>query len=110
MPDLLVKLIEHNNWANLQIIEACSILTDEQLSAAPLPTSSWSVRHTLVHLVESQGGYVSLLTSPKRKQALPLTVSFTELQRSAERHCSPSSKAKLTSTSLRASEQRTVIS
>ena len=86
MPDLLVKLIEHNNWANLQIIGACSVLTDEQLEAVPLPTSSWSVRHTLFHLVESQGGYVSLLTSPlERKQAIPLTVSFAELRRSAER-------------------------
>ena len=85
MPNLLVKLIEHNNWANLQIIGACSVLTNEQLESTPLPTSSWSIRHTLVHLIESQGGYVSLLTSPlERKQAIPLTNSFAELRRSAE--------------------------
>lgn len=32
----LVKLFEHNNWANLQIIQACYALTDEQRSAEPL--------------------------------------------------------------------------
>ena len=62
MADILVKLLEHNNWANLQMIEACSTLTGEQLDATPLPTSAWSIRHTLHHLVESQQGYVSLLT------------------------------------------------
>ncbi len=86
MPDILAKLIEHSNWANFQIIEACSTLSEEQLNAVPLPTSSWSIRHTLFHLVESQGGYVSLLTSsPERKQAIPLTASFTELRRAAEK-------------------------
>lgn len=27
--NLLVKLFEHNNWANLKIIEACYALGDE---------------------------------------------------------------------------------
>jgi uncharacterized damage-inducible protein DinB len=31
----LVKLFEHNNWANAQIIQACSALRDEQLNAEP---------------------------------------------------------------------------
>ena len=56
MPDILAKLIEHNNWANFQIIETCSALSEEQLDTVPLPTSSWSIRHTLFHLVESQEG------------------------------------------------------
>lgn len=81
---LLVKLLEHNNWANLQIIEACSTLTDEQLDAAPLPTSTWSIRHTLRHLVKSQEGYVSLLTlQPRQEQAGPLP--FAELRSVAQR-------------------------
>ena len=29
--NFLFKLFEHNNWANLQIIQACSSLSDEQL-------------------------------------------------------------------------------
>jgi len=29
------KLFEHNNWANLQIIQACVALSDEQLDADP---------------------------------------------------------------------------
>jgi len=31
----LVRLFEHNNWANLQILQACSALSDEQLDAEP---------------------------------------------------------------------------
>ena len=30
---ILGRLFEHSNWANLQIIEACSYLSDEQLDA-----------------------------------------------------------------------------
>ncbi len=33
--NFLVKLFEHNHWANLQIIQACSVLSDEQLDANP---------------------------------------------------------------------------
>lgn len=32
---LFVRLLEHNNWANHQIIRACLALTDEQLDAGP---------------------------------------------------------------------------
>ena len=31
----LVKLFEHNNWANLQVIQVCSVLSDELLDAEP---------------------------------------------------------------------------
>ena len=33
--NILGRLFEHNNWANLQIIQACSALSDEQLDAEP---------------------------------------------------------------------------
>ena len=77
----LAKLFEHNNWANLQIIEVCSALGDEQLDA-PQPASTWSIRDTLSHLVESQRGYLALLTlPPEARQHAPL--SFAELAESA---------------------------
>ena len=80
---ILVKLLEHNNWANLHIVEACSSLTDDQLDATPLPTSEWSIRHTLSHLVEAQRGYLSLLTrSRETRHQAPF--SFTELRESAK--------------------------
>ncbi len=79
---ILEKLFEHNNWANDVMIEACIALTDAQLDAVPFSTSEWSVRHALSHLVESQQGYLGLLTLPleARPQAPP---SFAELRESA---------------------------
>ena len=69
----LEKLFEHNNWANLRIIEACSSLSDEQLDAVPQSVTKGSIRQTFLHLVRSQQGYLSLLTLPvkARLQALP---------------------------------------
>jgi len=62
--NFLEKLFEHNNWANLQIIQACSALSDEQLDAEPQSVTKGSIRRTLLHLVASQQGYLSLLTLP----------------------------------------------
>lgn len=80
--EFLVKLFEHNNWANEKIIEACSALNDEQLDAEPQSATMGSLRKTLMHLVGSQAGYLSLLTLPvqERGQKRP---TFTELQESA---------------------------
>ena len=80
--NFLVKLFEHNNWANLQIIRACSALSDEQLDAEPQSATMGSIRRTLMHLVASQQGYLSLLTLPveARHHVRP---AFTELEESA---------------------------
>ena len=79
---ILVKLFDHNNWANREIIEACSALSDEQLDAEPQSATKGSIRRTLVHLVASQQGYLSLLTLPveARRDAPP---AFAELQQAA---------------------------
>jgi uncharacterized damage-inducible protein DinB len=79
---ILVKLFEHNNWANMKIIQACSALSDEQLDAEPQSASFGSIRRTLLHLVASQQGYLSLLTLPieARLDAAP---AFAELQKAA---------------------------
>ena len=80
--NILEKLFEHNNWANLQIIQACSALSDEQLDAEPQSATKGSIRLTLSHLVASQQGYLSLLTLPveARRHAPP---AFAELQKTA---------------------------
>lgn len=80
--NILGKLFEHNNWANLRIIQACSVLSDEQLDAEPRSATKGSLRVTLLHLVASQRGYLSLLTLPvEARPTVPLT--FAELQESA---------------------------
>jgi len=80
---MLEKLFEHNNWANLQIIEACSALSDEQLDAEPQSATKGSIRSTLLHLVSSQRGYLALLTLPVevRIQAAPAIIDLQESAR-----------------------------
>jgi uncharacterized damage-inducible protein DinB len=80
--DFLVRLFEHNNWANRQIIQACASLSDEQLDAEPRSATIGSIRQTLQHLVRSQQGYLSLLTLPVDARRR-LTPAFDELHESA---------------------------
>jgi uncharacterized damage-inducible protein DinB len=79
--NFLVKLFEHNNWANMQIIQACYALSDEHLDAEPQSATKGSISGTLSHLVTSQRGYLALLTLPvEARPNTPLT--FSELQES----------------------------
>lgn len=76
-----VKIFEHNNWANRQILQACSALSDEQLDAEPQSATKDNIRGTLTHLVSSQRGYLALLTLPvDQRPRTPL--AFSELQES----------------------------
>jgi len=80
--NFLVKLFEHNNWANQRIIQACCALSEEQLEAKPRSVTKGNIRETLLHLVGSQAGYLSLLTLPvESRHYAPL--QFGELQESA---------------------------
>jgi uncharacterized damage-inducible protein DinB len=82
MVNVLAKLFEHNNWANLQIIQACLALTDEQLDAAPQSATEGSIRSTLSHLVSAQDGYLRLLTLPLEERKDRVPVEFAEIQES----------------------------
>lgn len=77
--NFLEKLFEHNNWANLRIIQACSALSDEQLDAEPQSATRGSIRSTLSHLAGAQAGYLSLLTLPVEER-VRVTPAFDELQ------------------------------
>ena len=79
----LVKLFEHNNWANQKIIEACYALSDEQLDTEPHSVTKGNIRETLSHLVTSQRGYLALLTLPlEERPTFPM--EFAELKESAQ--------------------------
>ena len=80
--NFLEKLFEHNNWANLRIIQACAALSDEQLDAEPPSATKGSIRLTVLHLVNSQRGYLSLLTLPPEAR-LHAPPAFAELQQAA---------------------------
>lgn len=81
--DVLVKLFEHNNWANIQMIQACSALSAEQLDTEPHSATKGTIRQTLLHLVASQRGYLALLTLPvEERQKVPL--AFADLKEVAQ--------------------------
>lgn len=81
---VFVKLLEHNNWANNQIIQACHGLSNEQLDAEPQSATMGSIRRTLIHLVAAQQGYLSLLTLPVEARSR-VQIQFSELGESARR-------------------------
>lgn len=78
----LVRLFEHNNWANLRIIRACANLGDEQFDAEPRSATKGTIRKTLTHLVSSQRSYLSLLTQPVEARE-DVRLEIAELQESA---------------------------
>lgn len=80
--NILARLFEHNNWANLRMIEACSALSDAQLDAEPSSATKGTIRQTLIHLVRSQRGYLSLLTLPVDARPEE-SIAFNELRQSA---------------------------
>ena len=61
MASILVKLFEHNRWANLRAVEACTALSDAQLDAT-VPGTAGSVRDTLMHIAGAEHRYVARLS------------------------------------------------
>ena len=62
--EILVRLFEHNLWANAQMLNACRALSAEQLETETTGTFG-RVDHTLIHLARAQGGYLQTLTGWK---------------------------------------------
>jgi len=81
--NILEKLIEHNNWANNVIIQACSVLNDKQLDATPQADTKGSIRRTLWHLIDSQQDYLSQLTDIEPRFNWQAPPTFAELQQAA---------------------------
>jgi uncharacterized damage-inducible protein DinB len=81
--NILAKLFEHNHWANLQLIQVCSTLSDEQLDAESQSATKGSLRLTLWHLIETQQSYVSQLTRMEPRSDSKSPMNFAELLESA---------------------------
>ena len=58
---VLADAFAHHAWANLQLLDACRALDAEQLATA-VPGTYGSILDTLRHLVDSDAGYLNLLT------------------------------------------------
>src|SRR6266550_3235523 len=78
----LVRIFEHNNWANLQIIQACSELSDEQLDTEPQSVTAGTIRFTLQHLVGTQESYLSYLSGREYRSNWQTPPTFAELSKS----------------------------
>lgn len=65
MSNSLAELFKHNLWANLQMIDVCEKLTDEQLDAT-FPGTYGTIRNTLVHLVGEEERYLDRLAGRPR--------------------------------------------
>ena len=61
MSGVLLELFRHKTWATLRLIEYCQDLAEEHLDAT-IPGTYGTIRETLRHLVESEQGYLSILT------------------------------------------------
>jgi uncharacterized damage-inducible protein DinB len=81
--DYLRKLLEHNNWANLRVIDACANLNDDQLDAEPSPSTKGSIRVTLWHLMAAQQRYVWRVTGQEPAFNWQAPPSFAELKEAA---------------------------
>jgi uncharacterized damage-inducible protein DinB len=66
---VLARLFHHNTWANLKLLDFCAGLSDEQLAATAVGCYG-SIRHTLLHIANSEVDYVNLAT--EKFPALPL--------------------------------------
>jgi uncharacterized damage-inducible protein DinB len=80
--NFLVRLFEHNNWANNEILRVCTALTNEQLDASPTSATFGSIRSTLVHFVSSQESYLRTLTLPVDVRRERVIVDYADLQQS----------------------------
>jgi uncharacterized damage-inducible protein DinB len=81
--NILARFFEHNNWANLQIIQACATLSDEQLDAEPQSASKGSIRLTLWHIMDGQQNYLSQLIGMAPVFNWKAPPAFAELLESA---------------------------
>ncbi len=61
MASILVRMFEHNHWANLRAVEACADLTDGQLDATVVGTGG-PIRDTLMHIAGAEQRYVMRLS------------------------------------------------
>ncbi|MCB8968338.1 MAG: DinB family protein [Ardenticatenaceae bacterium] len=80
--NILARLIEHNNWATLQIFDVCATLTAAQLDFEPQSAVRGTIRETLRHLVLSQEDYTAMLTTfdhPPEREVMPTLVELREI-------------------------------
>src|SRR5690348_1862621 len=60
MSDFLVQALRYNRWANLQLLDVCAKLSDEQLQLSS-PGTYGTIASTWLHLVAAEQRYLRRL-------------------------------------------------
>ncbi len=76
---ILSDAFDHHTWATLRLIDACRVLTPEQL-ASPVPGTYGSILDTLRHTVGAEGGYLFALTGGAVAEIDESEMGLDELQ------------------------------
>jgi uncharacterized damage-inducible protein DinB len=76
----MLELFRYKTWATLRLIEYCQGLGDEHLDATT-PGTYGTIRETLRHLVDSEEGYLSILT----RERFPSKAAAAAFVRSPDR-------------------------
>jgi uncharacterized damage-inducible protein DinB len=81
--DTLTTLFQHNQWANLRLLERCTQLTSEQLEVA-VPGTYGSILDTLQHIVRAEKSYFSRISTGQlyRHPADAPPMTMTEMESS----------------------------
>lgn len=79
----LEDLFRHNLWANLQILDICATLTDEQLDAVVTGTFG-SIRDTLNHMISSEAAYAARLMGQRPTLDASSLSGFDDLKAAAK--------------------------
>lgn len=86
---LLETLFRHNLWANLQLLETCASLSEEQLQSSIVGVFG-SIGETLQHLVKSERFYLARISTgqpfhpPQNEGALTFDEMSASLRRTGE--------------------------
>jgi len=82
---MLEDAFEHHVWATLQVLDACLVLTPEQLGTAVVGTYG-SILDTARHLVGADAGYLSTMTEGRVSRIDDEIMALPELRAEMERH------------------------
>jgi uncharacterized damage-inducible protein DinB len=85
MTTLLDDAFAHHVWATLQLMDACSELSDEQLET-DLPGTYGSILATMRHLVDSDSWYLHRLSDQRHPTVDTSEMGMAGLRAVIERH------------------------
>ena len=84
MTNLLDDAFQHHAWANDRILDACAVLTPEQLAASTVGTFG-PILDTLRHLIGSDNWYLWVITDGRHEEFEEETAGIAELKAGAKR-------------------------